>query len=190
MVMIGALLVLLLTALLPGPVGWLVGGGQAGEPERDPGPGSGRERAAAAATMEGVADLTPGQSAPTGPSLGEERERADREAMSDSAAGETGGVLAVGNTNPVDPCSLITSQLRQEGAAYYRLESWESEPRVFRFQCTLPVSQAPVSQAPIGQAEEETKSAYRTFEAAGNNPAEAMERVLADVRAWNASGRY
>jgi hypothetical protein len=193
MVMIGSLLVLLLMALLPGPVGWLVGGGEAGATARDSGSVAGGERAAtdlAAATERG-GDLAPVRT-PNEPGQAPKEDPSEEESSrqvtgpeedgpaSGSAAGKAAPAVAVEESAPEDRCWSITAQLRQEGAAYYRLESWESEPSVFRFQCTMPV----------GEAKAADRQVYRTFEAAGNNPAAAMERVLADVRAWNAGGRY
>jgi hypothetical protein len=42
---------------------------------------------------------------------------------------------------------------------------------------------------PVARPEEGMDGMYRTFEASGGDPASAMERVLADVRAWR-SGRF
>ncbi len=186
MIMIGALLVLLLMALLPGPVGWLVGGGQAGETAREPTVHSGPPRAAMdlATVVDGGVDYGPGPAAITDESPRPGRSTPRRPSAGDTgeAAGALGEVETVGagGASSVDRCQSITAELRREGAAYYRLESWEGEPQVFRFQCTMTVDKAAEGGEPV----------YRTFAAAGNDPAEAMEQVLADVRAWQQSGRY
>jgi hypothetical protein len=73
----------------------------------------------------------------------------------------------------------ITSKLRELGAAYHRLETWEGETTVYRFQCAL-------SANPAADGGDE----YQTFEATGRQPTDAMERVLADVRAWRNGALY
>lgn len=66
----------------------------------------------------------------------------------------------------------IQAQLDQLGANYYRLESWGSSPRVYRFNCTVAIK--------IGQSEYSQR-----FEATGENPEAAMRQVHTDVQAWH-----
>jgi hypothetical protein len=175
-VMIAALVVLLLTALLPGPIGWLAGVGRPTEAVRDSSAGgqtahggdgvSGAARQSAGSSPDGEENSTPAADATrVGGDVGTAEPAVA--GSSDQGAGD-------------ERCRQLRWQLRKLGAAYTRLESWESEPQVFRFHCTLPFDGA----ADGGQA------AYRTFEAASASPEQAMERVLADVRTWQAGRRF
>jgi len=181
-VMIGALLVLLMMALLPGPVSWLLGsqhqpaerdeliGKPRGErdgsqPVADPA-GSGQEAAFGGAAT-GTPVNVPGAD-PAAAELTLQRAADTAPAAPTDAAGELSGRYRE-----------ITSKLRELGAAYHRLETWEGDTKVYRFQCALTAGGA-------GDGGE----AYRTFQATGTKPADAMERVLADVRAWRNGGLY
>ncbi|WP_144977974.1 hypothetical protein [Bremerella volcania] len=66
----------------------------------------------------------------------------------------------------------IQAELDQLGANYYRLESWGSSPRVYRFHCTVAIK--------IGQSEYSQR-----FEATAENPEAAMRQVHTDVQAWH-----
>jgi hypothetical protein len=179
-VMIGALLVLLLIALLPGPVSWLLGSQQ--QPaERDDLMGRLGSRA------DGSRPLP----APAGSSRAKAFNRAEAAAPiglpgADTDAAEltrqrAAQIPATAETAAAGEFSEryreITSKLRELGAAYHRLETWEGETKVYRFQCALSAGSA-------------GDGGYRTFEATGTEPADAMERVLADVRAWRNGGLY
>ncbi len=190
-VMIAALVVLLLTALLPGPIGWLTGVGRPTERVRDA--SAGGQTAHGGDGVLGAARQNAGSSL-------------DGEANSTPAADTTRGRGDVGTAEPAvagssdegageERCRQLRWQLRELGAAYTRLESWEGEPRVYRFHCTLPFNSAPFDSAPFDSAPFDSaadggQAAYRTFEAASASPEEAMERVLADVRTWQAGRRY
>jgi hypothetical protein len=111
----------------------------------------------------------------------------------DVAGSETGAAGVTPQTVAHDPwagnsdaaggfsegCREITSELRELGAAYHRLETWEGETKVYRFQCAV-----------SAEAEGGGEGQYRTFEATGTQPADAMQRVLADVRAWRDGALY
>jgi hypothetical protein len=178
-VMIGALVVLLMMALLPGPVRWLLG------PQQQP--AAARDEPGRQPTAEAKASDQMGETAGAG--LGAEFTRAIGgpaidvalpERSEQGAAGEPLGKGKGGRDESPDRYGEITSELRELGAAYYRLEAWEGQTNVFRFQCTLRA----------GEPGEDGKQEYRTFEAAGGEPAAAMQRVLADVRAWRNGGLY
>jgi hypothetical protein len=64
----------------------------------------------------------------------------------------------------------VQERLRGLGATYYRLESWGTEQRLFRFQCAMMLGGAP--------------NLTQHFEATDNDPMRAMSKVLADVEAW------
>ncbi len=66
----------------------------------------------------------------------------------------------------------IQAQLDQLGANYYRLESWGNSPRVYRFHCTVAIK--------IGQSEYSQR-----FEATGESPDVAMQKVHRDVQSWH-----
>jgi hypothetical protein len=183
-VMIGALVVLLLMALLPGPVRWLVGLSRGGELEHEPV----RSRAeGAAGSLE--ADGS-GSTATERPEYGGPLQHLAVEPRVDRGTQEPPGVapaepgsatVALATPGvPVERCAEISSQLCGLGAAYFRLESWADEPQVFRFQCTLPVND---DRGPEAEG-------YRTFEASAEDPATAMRQVLADVQAWQTTKRY
>jgi hypothetical protein len=182
-VMIGALLVLLLMALLPGPVRWLLGSQQQPAADHDDlirrpsseadgsssmaeAAGSGLDAEFAGAVADDridLPDLDP-VAADVSP-----RDSAD-DPLPDGAVGA--GEFS-------QRYREITSKLRELGAAYHRLETWEGDRKVYRFQCAL-----------SAEASEDGDGEYRTFEATGTEPADAMERVLADVRAWRNGGLY
>jgi hypothetical protein len=182
-VMIGALVVLLLMALLPGPLSWLVGSSR--------GDGTGREAVGkrAAGTASGPEATAGGPAVPGPTNFGDSVQPltvdpqgapGTEEPRSAAAPAPVGALPAsAGPRAPAERCSEITSELCRLGAAYFRLESWADEPQVFRFQCTLPL---------IGASTPET-TGYRTFEASAADPATAMQRVLADVQAWQTTRR-
>jgi len=66
----------------------------------------------------------------------------------------------------------IEKTLLNLGATYYRLESWGTSPRQYRFHCTVSIQ--------IGTAEYS-----RRFEASGQSPNEAMLRVQQQVQDWH-----
>lgn len=61
----------------------------------------------------------------------------------------------------------IEQQLRARGAMYWRLESWGTEGRLYRFSCRMSDSATP--------------QLARHVEATAESPLEAMQKVLADV---------
>jgi hypothetical protein len=65
------------------------------------------------------------------------------------------------------------AQLRGWGAAEYRLEPWGDGGRHFRFWCAMPIV--------------EGAAATQLFEAVAADPQWAVERVAADVAAWQAA---
>lgn len=171
-VMIGALVILLVFALLPGPIGWLAGAGRQDD--------TGSESSA-----DGRASRTGSGSAVAGPdgggfsSAAAERSAAEEEAPTVDGGARRPLPAEAGDANHgsvEERCQQVRRQLRRLGAAYTRLESWESEPCVYRFHCAMPLA----SDNSGGQA------THRTFEAASDSPELAMERVLADVQAWQA----
>ena len=183
-IMIGALVVLLLMALLPGPLRWLVGSNRGDGLEHEPV----RSRSEGGA---GSLEAGPGDSTVTEqPEYGAPPQRLDVEPPVERSAPEPAGLAAselgpataalAGPGVPAERCAEISSQLCRLGAAYFRLESWADEPQVFRFQCTLPFNDSRGSEA----------EAYRTFEASAADPATAMRQVLADVQAWQTTKRY
>jgi hypothetical protein len=183
-IMISALVVLLLMALLPGPLRWLVGASRGGGLEPEPL----RSRAeGAASSLEADGG---GSTAIPRPEYGAQLQDLDVEPAVDGGTPEPAGIapsergpatvaLAAPGV-PAEHCAEISSQLCRLGAAYFRLESWADEPQVFRFQCTLPLND---SRAPEAEG-------YRTFEASAADPATAMRQVLADVQAWQTTKRY
>jgi hypothetical protein len=79
-----------------------------------------------------------------------------------------------------DPASSLAErvepllvQLRGWGAAEYQLEPWGVGGRHYRFWCTMPIA--------------ESSAATQLFEAVAAEPQAAVERVAADVAAWQAS---
>ena len=80
-------------------------------------------------------------------------------------SGQSAGLITRGTED-------IQAQLDQLGANYYRLESWGNAPRVYRFHCTVAIK--------IGQSEYSQR-----FEATGESPEAAMQRVHTEVRSWH-----
>jgi hypothetical protein len=183
-VMIGALVVLLLMALLPGPLRWLVGSSRGDGLEREP------LRRRAEGTAAGLEPDTGGSTAAGRPEYGAAVQPLAAEPGLDRSSPTAAGIspgeaspaaLPVATPGaPAERCAEISAQLCRLGAAYFRLESWADEPQVFRFQCTLPLSDQRVP----------ADGAYRTFEASAADPATAMQQVLADVEAWQTTKRY
>ncbi len=68
------------------------------------------------------------------------------------------------------PFERIERRLRELGATYYRLETWGSDGRSYRFYCQMGPATA-TSRPP-------------TFEAIDHRSLGAMQRVLADIEAW------
>ncbi len=76
---------------------------------------------------------------------------------------------------PSDPFRSIPDRLRQLGATYYLLESWGSEPQMYRFYCKMAMG---------GNADY-----TRYFEAADADPLQAMVQVLQQVETWRGGSR-
>jgi len=68
--------------------------------------------------------------------------------------------------------TAIQRQLRENGAAYYLLETWGDRGELYRFHCKLQTGA--------------DRSIMRQFEATDSDALQAMSRVLAQVEAWRA----
>ena len=73
----------------------------------------------------------------------------------------------------VDRFTYIQTRLRELGATYYLLESWDSDEQNFRFHCRMAV----------GGSQEYA----RHFEATESDALQAMARVLEEVESWRGS---
>jgi hypothetical protein len=77
---------------------------------------------------------------------------------------------ATGLADQVEP---VLVQLRDWGAAEYRLEPWGDGGRHFRFWCTMPIFDG--------------AAATQLFDAVAAEPRACIERVAADVVEWRAA---
>jgi hypothetical protein len=68
----------------------------------------------------------------------------------------------------------IQNRLQALGATYFRLETFGSDRKLYRFQCEMPIVAA---------------GAVQHFEATSENPLFAMESVLVEIDRWMTSGR-
>jgi len=69
-----------------------------------------------------------------------------------------------------DLCAQIEHRLRELGASYYRLEYWEAEGMLYRFQCNVPM--------------DDSTQRSRLFQATDEDRTRAMQRVLEQVESW------
>ena len=69
-----------------------------------------------------------------------------------------------------DQFTIIQQRLRDWGATYYRLETWGNSGQMYRFYCKMAIARSP--------------SHTQYFEATGNEPLQAMGKVLHDVETW------
>ncbi len=89
------------------------------------------------------------------------------------ASEDEGGI---GTAAPPDRREQIEQRLETLGAVYMLLEVWGRDQRRYRFHCQV---------AFAGGAQ-----VTRSFEANGQFPLQAMERVLHDVEAWRAQASF
>lgn len=137
------------------------------------------EHLAAAQPLSGAS--SPGTSPPAVPSHATEAGWSDSASAGPISPGvrfaaPTGDARGIGPQVPIDRREQIEQRLQALGAVYTLLEMWGRDQRRYRFHCQV---------AFAGGA-----NVTRSFEANGDLPVQAMERVLRDVEAWRAHASY
>jgi hypothetical protein len=84
------------------------------------------------------------------------------------------GFLASANdaSEAPEPIASVEEHLQKLGATYYLLEHWGRDPQIYRFQCKIAIAGSP--------------HFVRYFEGTDSDPLRAMDKVLAQVEAWQA----